>query len=224
MWGFLYNINRSIKYLLGVSMILFETPAIAESVIQESLLFSSLETIGQQTTAKLGFKWAYGGLDQTAFTVQISAGTGLSRYTKFNQEAEILAGYQWVGEKLMVSTLAGIRFRPHANMPAAPKIQIDTIYKPHPHLRIMTTLIVETGPDKIWFRNAVGWKFGQSEIVIGPETGLKLEKFVRQSWLGLHVTGIEAFGLWWRVSGGMTQNLIYRQYGAYAQIISVKRF
>jgi hypothetical protein len=224
MWGIKTFINISIKYTLCVFSLFLGTESAAESAMHEFLLFSSLETIGQQTTAKIGAKWASGGLDRSAFVAQVSAGTGLTRDAKFSQEAEILTGYQWVGQKLMLSTLAGVRLRPYAAMPAAPKIQIDTIYMPRPDMRIMTTFIVETGPDSIWFRNAVGWKFGQSEIVIGPETGLKLAKNARHNWLGLHVSGIEAFGLWWRVSGGMTQNLLYRHYGAYAQIVSVKRF
>lgn len=210
-------------------------PALHERPPLSAVMFGSLDAGSSKTHGAFGMKYAigYGGLDASGFRLSFVSGASTeparrrpNQGSLYKSDVGALLGYEWrihdsfvavaVGPDLETAYLAW-RDRRGIGQRIGPRIQLDIWAAPDENSLIqVNAYAVAAGSGRSSARIAAGWKIAQW-LYLGPEVELYRERDYFKVRLGLHLTGIELFGVTWRLSAGAQKSRDDKS-GAYATV------
>lgn len=195
-------------------------PALHERPPLSAAMFGSLDAGAGKIHGTFGMKYAIGdrGLDASGFRLSIVSGASTEparrRPTQgglYKSDVGALLGYEWrihdsfvavsVGPDLETAylkwrNLYGIGQR------IGPRIQLDVWAAPDESSLIqVNAYAVAAGSGRSSARMAAGWKIAP-QLYLGPEVELYRERDYFKVRLGMHLTGMQFFGITWRLSAG----------------------
>lgn len=194
------------------------------------VLFGSLEAGPTKSFASIGLKRSLGGggLDASGFRTLVKIGVAQEqanrsppRGTAYKVEAQALIGYEWRIGDSFVSVYAGTDYeseqRPCGCGVAithhyGQRLQADLWSTPFPDTMLQASAYAATPDRRFWGRVAAGWALRDvmpmemlRHSYLGPEVEAYRQIGYHKLRLGLHLTGLQLFGLNWRLSGGLQQ-------------------
>lgn len=195
-------------------------PALHERPPLSAVMFGSLDAGAGKIYGAFGMKFAVGGDGLDASGFRLSAVSGASteparrRPTQgslYRSDVGALLGYEWrihdsfvavsVGPDLETSYLTWRDWR-GIGQRVGPRIQLDVWAAPDKNSLIqVNAYAVAAGSGRSSARMAAGWKITR-QLYLGPEVELYRERDYFKVRLGMHLTGMELFGITWRLSAG----------------------
>ena len=206
-----------------------------------TILFGGLEA-GSATFANAGAKHTFEPADRDGPLVMAGGGTGarferdgavptgtpaplVMRHTVL---AHAVAGWQWTFPWGVVSAMAGpemsyehvySRFAPRQPGPRfGGRLHGEVWARPTEETLLTLTAIAGSARGDLWGRASWGWRlFG---VYVGPEAARYMDRTgYSKTSLGLHGTGLELWGLTFRLSAGYLREEPARRDGAYLALV-----
>jgi hypothetical protein len=191
----------------------------AERPALSTVIFGSMEAGPTRALVSVGMKRALGGgLAASGFRLFVKAG-GTQEQTRRRRphgttdksETQTLLGYEWrIGDSFLAlyagSDVESARrvgaFGPsHVATRYGARLQADLWIVASPGFVVQANAYVSSLNGRLWARLAPGWRV-PAGFHLGPEFEAYGERDYRKYRLGLHLTGLRALGLEWRLSGG----------------------
>lgn len=200
------------------------------------VIFGSMETGPRKTFAAVGMKRALGGGGLARDGWRLFVKTGGSREptqrmrphgTTDKAESQAMLGYEWrLGDSFLAlyagSDTESIQNRRPFGVAAAStryggRIQADLWSTPMEGMMVQTGAYVSSVGGRFWARAAAGWEVpsglrlgslvsASPRFFIGPEIETYRENGYSKLRAGLHLTGLRALGVEWRISAGWQQS------------------
>lgn len=196
-----------------------------------TVIFGSLDAGPAKTFASVGMKRAFGGgLGRSGFRLLVKAGASQEpmrrlppRGMTVKAESQAMLGYEWRLGSTFLALYAGSesesvqhRLPFGATLPATRyggRVQADLWSNPAEGMMVQAGAYAASANARLWSRLALGWQTQAiiplgSRVFVGPNfyVGPELEAYRETGYsklrLGLHLTGLRAFGVEWRLAGG----------------------
>ncbi len=221
-----YRVGRA--GLAGLAMTFAAAPTSAASVDEDEperaplsmVIFGSMEAGPTKTFLSVGMKRAIaGGLSESGFRLFVKAGGAQEQTHRhrphgvtYKSETQALLGYEWrVGDSFL-ALYAGSDIESEQRIEAfgpsftgtryGARLQADLWIVPAPGMIVQANAYASSLNGRFWARLAPGWQV-PAGFYLGPEFEAYRERDYRKLRLGLHLTGLRALGLEWRLSGGL---------------------
>lgn len=195
-------------------------PALHERPPLSAVMFGSLDAGAGKIHGAFGMKYAIGGdgLDASGFRLSLVSGASTeparrrpTQGSLYRSDVGALLGYEWrihdsfvtvsVGPDLETAYLTWRAWRAIGQR-IGPRIQLDMWAAPDRNSLIqVNAYAVAAGSGRSGARVAAGWRMAQ-QLYLGPEVELYRERDYFKVRLGMHLTGLEFFGITWRLSAG----------------------
>ncbi|SIQ79728.1 cellulose biosynthesis protein BcsS [Bosea sp. (in: a-proteobacteria)] len=200
------------------------------------VIFGSMETGPRKTFASIGMKRAIGsgGLARDGWRLFLKTGASQEptrrmrpRGTTYKAESQAMLGYEWrIGDSFVAlyagSDTESVQHRRPFGVTVTPtryggRIQADLWSTPMDGMMVQAGAYVSSLGGRFWARAATGWQLPASipigsrvyvgpQFYIGPEIEAYRENGYSKLRAGLHLTGLRALGVEWRVSAGWQQS------------------
>jgi hypothetical protein len=212
---------------IGAAVALASSPLKADPALMERsplslAIFGSLEADASKTYGSVGLKWAFGnsgGLDASGFRLGLKWGESVEPAQRkptqgrlYKTEFSALLGYEWRIDDTFLSFSAGpeIEARYSENRGERSfeqrgmlRLQADLWSKLAENWLVQANAYAIPGDrSRYWARLAGGWRL-MDELYLGPEIEGYRERDYHKLRLGLHLTGLQLFGLDWRLASGV---------------------
>jgi hypothetical protein len=192
----------------------------AERSALSTVIFGSMDAGPTKTFLSVGMKRALGGsLAGSGWRLFVKAG-GAQEETRrrrphgvtYKSESQALLGYEWRVDDSFLALYAGTDVESEQRVEAfgpsfvttryGARLQADLWIVPSPGFVVQANAYVSSLDGRLWARLAPGWRV-PAGFHLGPEFEAYGERGYRKYRLGLHLTGLRALGLEWRLSGGV---------------------
>ena len=199
-------------------------PALLERPPLSAVMFGSMDAGAGKIHGAFGMKYAIGdrGLDASGFRLSLASGASTeparrrpTQGSLYKSDAGALLGYEWRIHDSFVTVSVGpdieTAYRKWGNLHGTgqrigPRLQLDVWAAPDATSLIqVNAYAVAAGSGRASARAAAGWKIA-GQLYLGPEVELYRERDYFKIRLGMHLTGLELFGITWRLSAGMQKS------------------
>ncbi|MCO5092242.1 cellulose biosynthesis protein BcsS [Bosea sp. (in: a-proteobacteria)] len=215
--------------LAGLAMAFAAAPICAAGATEDeteraalsTVIFGSMEAGPTKTLLTVGVKRAIGGGGLAASGPRLfvkAGGTQEQTHRRrphgvtYKSESQALLGYEWrIGDSFL-ALYAGSDVESEQPVEAfgpsrtttryGARLQADLWLVPAPGIVVQANAYVSSLNGRVWGRLAPGWRV-PAGFHLGPEFEAYGEHGYRKYRLGLHLTGLRALGLEWRLAGGV---------------------